>query len=213
MPDVGQTATANLALRVTDAPWRSPLLFSMKPDGPGVSKQVDTVLPPTFHQHCVSLIMTALGATPGESLLSLGAQRSFSERKASAHSACLGHPLVTNGQFNVCPAGTRNQASEPPQARGPASLGLEEVAAGRVHPGAPNPALPFFSPAASFQALQRSNVLHSETGRMFWLWESRLRPEGRSDRRRRTLFRISWQLLRYWCRSKEYTKGSDAALL
>lgn len=29
----------------------------------------------------------------------------------------------------------------------------------------------------------------------------------------RSLFRISLQLLRYWCRSKEYTKGSDAALL
>lgn len=40
-----------------------------------------------------------------------------------------------------------------------------------------------------------------------------MRPEEWRERLWSTLFRISLQLLRYWCRSKEYTKGSDAALL
>lgn len=203
----GQTATANLTLGVIDAPWRSPLLFSMKPNGPGVGKQVDTMLAHLPPARC-GLDHDRTGSD------SWGVSAESRSSKELLRKKSEGTQHVPRSSFGDkrtvprLPCRHQEPGFRAAPGRGPASLGLEVVAAGRVHPGAPRPALPF-SPAASFQALQRSNVHHS----VFWLRESRLRPAERSARRWRTRFRISLQLFRYWCRSKEYTKGSDAALL
>lgn len=80
---------------------------------------------PTCHQHCVSLIMTGGGVTPGESLVTLGAQRSFSKRKASAQHVPWSSFGDKQGQFNICPRGSRKQASEPlPRSQGTGIPGL-----------------------------------------------------------------------------------------
>ena len=94
---------------------------------PGVSEQWTPCFP-TCHQHCVSLTMTGRGVTPGESLVSLGAQRSFSKRKARAQHVPRSSFGDKQGQFNICPRGTRKQASEcpppPPRSQGTGIPGL-----------------------------------------------------------------------------------------
>lgn len=207
----GQTATASLTLGVTDAPWRSPLLFSMKPNGPGVSRQVDTMLPHLPPALC-GLDHDRTGSNSWGASVESRSSKELLRKKSESTQHVPWSSFGDKRAVQRLPCRHQEPGFRAAPSRGPASLGLEVAAAGRVHPGALSPAL-HFSPAASFRALQRSNGLHSETGRVFWLWESRVRPEERSDRRWRTLFRISLQLLRYWCRSKEYTKGSDAALL
>lgn len=196
---------------MTDVPWRPPLFFSMEPNAYWLGSRWTPCFP-TCHQHCVSLIMTGLSVTPGEPLVSPGPQRSFSERKArgSSHS----HPLV---QSRDSPA----SALEEPGSRlqSPYKPGNRDRWAGQVGgswgcpPRTPSPPLPASHQLSPSSLSSRSGGLHSETGRMFWLWESPVRPEEWRERRWRIRFRISLQLLRYWCRSREYTKGSDAALL
>lgn len=61
----------------------------------------------------------------------------------------------------------------------------------------PKPSLPASHQLSHSLVSSKSDVLHSETGRMFWLWESPTRPEERRERLWRSLFRISLQLLRY----------------
>lgn len=149
-------ATASLTLSVTDAPWGSPLFFSMEPSVQGLVSRWTPCFP-TCHQHCVSLVMTGWGVTPGESLVTLGAQRSFSKRKASSQHVPWSSFGDKQGQFNICPRGTRKQASEPPlpEARETESLGSPDGGGRWSPPRRPKPSRPLFSPAVSFQALQQ----------------------------------------------------------
>lgn len=81
----GQLSTANLTLRVTDVPWRTPLFFSIEPNILRLgSKWMPCLLPHLPAALCV-LDHDWTECDPGEPLVSLGAQRSFSERKARAH--------------------------------------------------------------------------------------------------------------------------------
>lgn len=58
----------------------------------------------------------------------------------------------------------------------------------------------------------QSAPCHSAVGRLL-PWLSCLRPDAFKELRFSSLFMMSVHVFLYWCRSREYTKGSQAALL
>lgn len=130
--------------------------------------------------------------------------------REKSQSTSHGPPSGTNGDSSTSALRNQEAASERLPAGDPESRGWPGVAAAGVGPGAPRPPGP--PAAASSHTVRPGGVLHSAAGRMFWLRACPVRPEGWKERRLRSRFSISRQLLRYWRRSKEYTKGSDAAL-
>lgn len=201
-------------LQCGGCPVETPLFLGMEPSVQWLGSS-DVMLPHLPPGGCVLdhawTHPVILQVRPGEPLGSTRAQGSFSERKARARDHS--HPLVVNRAAPPLPLRNQEAGSSAPQARGLESLGCQVGGSWWCPPRGPKPSFPASHQLSHSKSSSRHSIFHSEMGRMFWQWESPVRPEERRERLWSTRFSISLQLLRYWCRSREYTKGSEAALL
>lgn len=147
----------------TETSLSASLKCSLEPEAPRpvVSKQV-AIMPHTCHQHSVSLTLTGLPSS-GRPLVSLNTQNTLRKK---GQGEAYGHPLVTNRD-------SLTSTPEEPRSR-PQILfrhqhhgSHQAMVAVIVHPGVPDH-LPLLWPPCS-ELPYRRVVLHSDTGRMFWL--------------------------------------------